>query len=247
MKKKLFLKIFNILCYILFAFVVIYLIIAFKNFLNGEETSLFGYKLYVVETDSMEPTLKVGSVLIEKQSEYDDLDIATIITYSYREGDRTIINTHRIINYYYSFKNSGETVYAEDILNFKTADEFYAYYNPDSSNSIKIVGYITKGDNPNANTDLSPVLFNQVKSIFVKESNILTAIYGIFKSFWGLLMIIIIPTFLIVILQIYSMIKSFKMKKTEEEILKLENELSLREEEIKKKAIEDYIKAQDKN
>ena len=60
-------------------------------------------------------------------------------------------------------------------------------------------------------------------------------------------MIIIIPTFLIVILQIYSMIKSFKMKKTEEEILKLENELSLREEEIKKKAIEDYIKAQDKN
>ncbi len=62
---------------------------------KGEIPNLFGYELYVVESGSMSPTLKVGSVILAKKpSDAGALNINDIVTFKRIDGS---IITHRII------------------------------------------------------------------------------------------------------------------------------------------------------
>ncbi|MEL7657101.1 MAG: signal peptidase I [Bacillota bacterium] len=84
---------------ILFGAVVIVLLFSLvsinmaKN--RGEIPNIFGYYLFVIESGSMEPTLKVGTVIISRRpGEPDRLEESDIITFRTRSG---AIVTHRII------------------------------------------------------------------------------------------------------------------------------------------------------
>lgn len=78
-------KIFSILFYIL---VILILIIKLLNILH---ISFFGYQMFTVVSGSMQPTIKVGDIiLIKKQDNYFVNDIVT-----YKNDDDYI--THRIV------------------------------------------------------------------------------------------------------------------------------------------------------
>lgn len=57
---------------------------------------LFGYSEYTVVTGSMEPELPVGSLVLVKSVEAEELEEGDIISYSKGPGDQAVI-THRII------------------------------------------------------------------------------------------------------------------------------------------------------
>lgn len=62
--------------------------------INGENPSLFGYQIYVVETGSMVPTLPVGTnILVRILHDGDTLQAGDIITFTHHE---TAV-THRIV------------------------------------------------------------------------------------------------------------------------------------------------------
>jgi signal peptidase len=55
---------------------------------------LWGYQTYVIYGSSMEPTIKLGSLILAKPVEADDLQVGDIIVY--RGGNETTV-THRIV------------------------------------------------------------------------------------------------------------------------------------------------------
>lgn len=83
--------VFIILLVIIFA--MIFLLLNSK--ITGTEPSINGYKMYVVDSGSMTPTLKIGSLIFVKESEPLVIKIGDVITY--RGADASIV-THRVTN-----------------------------------------------------------------------------------------------------------------------------------------------------
>jgi len=72
---------------------VLYQIITVKR--TGEAPNIFGYYLYNIETESMSPTLPVGTVILShKPSDPSALEVGDVVTFINLEGERV---THRII------------------------------------------------------------------------------------------------------------------------------------------------------
>ena len=100
----------NIICWTMVA-VLVFLVVTFLlERVNGGTPSVFGYKIYRVETPSMEPTLMVGDVILSKDiSGAEDIEMGDIITF---QGDSRF-NNHRVTHRVYTppYKGaSGETV-----------------------------------------------------------------------------------------------------------------------------------------
>ncbi len=77
---------------ILFLLFVLAFVLIAKS--KGETPNLLGYQLYVIESGSMEPTLKVGSVIISKiPKDVTALNVGDIVTFKTTKGSTV---THRI-------------------------------------------------------------------------------------------------------------------------------------------------------
>lgn len=91
-------KTFKLLSNIIFAIfmmVMVFLIfITAQSKFTGMEPSLFGNRLYIVDSGSMEPTLKVNSLIIVNEKTPDELKVGDILTYY--GGDTSTRVTHRI-------------------------------------------------------------------------------------------------------------------------------------------------------
>ena len=81
--------------------IVIFIIILYNVILvgissidNEESLNLFGYQAYIITSNSMEPEINNGDVVIVRQCKEEDLNINDIITFD-KDGR---INTHRITN-----------------------------------------------------------------------------------------------------------------------------------------------------
>lgn len=100
-KKKLaIVKIFKFILNIVFVFIIILLVTMIFSIINSklkkEAPNLFGYKFYVVLSQSMKPTLDIGSLVGVKPINPVDLRVGDIITFtSLSESD--ITTTHRIV------------------------------------------------------------------------------------------------------------------------------------------------------
>lgn len=79
-------KIKNFIFGFIYVFVIIYLLIYFP--------SLWGYKPLVVVSGSMEPTLKIGSILYYHELNLDEFEPNDILVYQTKEH----IISHRIVN-----------------------------------------------------------------------------------------------------------------------------------------------------
>lgn len=64
----------------------------------GETPSVFGYSFYYVLTESMEPEIMAGDMILCKTTDYEDLQVGDVITYTGETGElRGKIITHKIV------------------------------------------------------------------------------------------------------------------------------------------------------
>lgn len=76
------------------AIILIYniILIAISSANQMNVINIFGYKSYIIKTNSMEPTIKINDVVITKKVEKQDLKIGDVITFL-KKGE---VITHRI-------------------------------------------------------------------------------------------------------------------------------------------------------
>lgn len=92
-------KVFKTISNIVFA--VFMMIMAFLIFvtaqskLTGQEPSLFGYRMYIVDSGSMIPTLPVDSMIIVNEVTAAEIEKDDIVTYYAGSGETRV--THRVV------------------------------------------------------------------------------------------------------------------------------------------------------
>ena len=88
------LKILENLLFILSMIIIISLIlITVRTMMMGQEPSILGHRLYIVDSGSMSPTLKLGALIIVREMEADEISVDDIITY---KGSEDSVVTHRV-------------------------------------------------------------------------------------------------------------------------------------------------------
>lgn len=199
-------RIVNYLNFIIIFILFLTAIYVFIFSINNKDVSSFGYKFYIIKTNSMAPTLNVNDVIISKEADYEKLDKNTIITFDFNT-ELNMPNTHRIVGYYYKFIDN-DTVKYDSIFDYDTV-ELFEKENP----SFEVVGYRTKGDNIDSNIDLEPVLFESIKGVYITNSKLLSIILSIITNFYGFLLFIFIPLVSLLILQIILILKMLDKKK----------------------------------
>jgi len=112
------LKVLSNIMFAIFMLVMAFLIfITAQSRFTGMEPSLFGNRLYVVDSGSMEPALKVNSLIVVNERTPDQIGMGDILTY-YGVDERTR-TTHRVVgigpNHEY-FITQGDANNAEDAM-----------------------------------------------------------------------------------------------------------------------------------
>lgn len=199
-------KIVNYLNFIIIFILFLTVIYVFIFSINNKDVSLFGYKFYIIKTNSMAPTLNVNDVIISKEVDYEKLDKNTIITFDFH-AELNVANTHRIVGYYYKFIDN-DTVKYDSTFDYDTL-ELFEKENP----NFEVVGYRTKGDNIECDIDLEPVFFKDIKGVYIKKSKLLSTIISVITNFYGFLLFIFIPLISLLILQIISLLKMLNKRK----------------------------------
>lgn len=66
---------------------------------TGDPPAIFGHRLFIVSTNSMQPTIPVGSAIFVKKVDMDKLRVGDIITFKegYDSNNNVVINTHTIV------------------------------------------------------------------------------------------------------------------------------------------------------
>lgn len=91
-------KIMNVLSVALLVILVLAVMFFFASRIMGEVPSVFGNYIFRVSSDSMEPTLKVGDVILVRSEAAEDIHKDDIITYKSKDGSmygREV--THRVV------------------------------------------------------------------------------------------------------------------------------------------------------
>ena len=106
------------------AIILIYnIILIIISSINGKDFSILGYKAYIVNTNSMEPTIEVGDIVIIKKVKAEKLNQGDVITFA-QEGE---VITHRITKIETEEKSTqyvtkGDNNNTEDTLKIKYED-----------------------------------------------------------------------------------------------------------------------------
>ena len=92
-------KVFKVLKYFIYSFLIIVLCINFiiiiQSKLNKDKVpSVFGYKPFIVLSGSMQPNIKIGDLVFVKSSKVENLNVNDIV--AFKTNDNTV-TTHRII------------------------------------------------------------------------------------------------------------------------------------------------------
>lgn len=103
---------------------IICIYIAYQKFvLKTDDIELFGYRMYIVLTGSMEPEIKPNDLIITKKAESKDIYNGDIITF-YAEGKNSTV-THRVIEV---IEDEGTTLYKTKGDNNNAEDENLVKY-----------------------------------------------------------------------------------------------------------------------
>lgn len=228
-KKKISLPvlIINIIVTAIFVFVFICLCTVMIQTVTGKEPTLFGYRSFVVLTESMTGTYDKGDVIIVKVLDGEDLESdpsalkeGDVVTFIAPQGFGAVEGytvTHRVVE-----------------APFEGEDGKY---------------YIrTKGDAAEI-PDAVPIPVGNVTGIVLGKSELLAGLQNVLKSKTGFLHIIVVPLVAIALWQIgiFAVASSKSRKqKTESGNVQSREGLSRSEiEDIKEKAIEEYLKNKD--
>ena len=92
----------NIIFTVLMIIIVSLIVITAQARVMGREPSLLGHRIYIVETGSMLPEIKIDSMIIVREMGAEKINIGDIITYYGHSGENKI--THRVV----AIENNGE-------------------------------------------------------------------------------------------------------------------------------------------
>ncbi len=181
--------------------------------LKGQEANLFGYRFIYIVTDSMEPELMVGSSILVKNCDADEIE----------EGD------------YVSFI-SEDSALANSSIKLITHKCIKAKYYDEELGGYYI---LTQGIKDGAPVD-APVKVENVQAKFVSKTSVG---FSRFISFlitpYGLVVLIALPLIASLAIQLFSQIKSLKTEEKTEEELKAEA-ISERTRELSIEAQKDF-------
>lgn len=192
--------------------ILIFCVVVAVQVKAAKKPFIFGYAAYYVLTGSMEPVIHVGDVIIDEQVDsIDDLKVGDIVTYRGKEGEF-----------------AGKTV---------------------THKIMRIEGdkIVTKGVSTMSIKEDPAITFDDVIGRYVKTSSFLTTVYMAFTSKYGFLFIVFIPLLILLIVQIVNFRRACRMdkdgklpeEKSEEEVKA--QAVKEKEDEIKRKAIEEYL------
>lgn len=105
--------------------------------INGKDFNILGYKAYIINTNSMEPTIKVGDIVIIKKNKPEMLNQGDVITFT-QNGE---VITHRITKIEESENN---TRYITKGDNNNTEDSFNVTYQDIIGEEVLIIPYLGK-------------------------------------------------------------------------------------------------------
>lgn len=199
---------------------MIYLLVQLTS---GNSPNLFGYRFYFVLTGSMKPTLEPKDMILSKVIE-DNSDVeyvrsmvreGDIITYTGKIGSNDAPITHRVIK--------GDD--KDDVI----------YYDDELGQWM----LITKGDN-NSRAD-DPIPITKVSAVMVRKVNFISAIYNFVSTKAGGFVLIGIPVVLILLPFIFRIVLTAKQTDKDKEKESEEERRKKLEEEIARKAVEEYL------
>ena len=124
---------------VLAIFITIMSLTITKNKMN----SIFGYYIFSIKTESMEPTIKKGDIIIGKKFNNEQIKKGDILSFYIFENDRTIIKTHRVEKIYndgalISYLMKGDKNEKPDDVHITNNDIICRYTNI----RIPLLGYI---------------------------------------------------------------------------------------------------------
>lgn len=225
-KKSIPVLIINAIIIAVFVFVCGCLCWIMAQIFTGNDPSLFGYKSMVVLTDSMTGTYDKGDVIIAKEFAEGELEkdphkikVGDVITFVAPEGFGVVDG----------YKVTHRVVEGP----FEKDGKWYVF---------------TKGD-ANPVSDNVAIPLSSVEGLVVGKSEFMASLQKVFRTWYGFLILIVIPLVAIGVWQIvYTVKQNNKQKKqkadeqAQEEMKKIEQNRLERERELKEQAIQEYLK-----
>ena len=214
----------NIIVTALFLFVFACLCTVMIQSMTGKEPTLFGYRSFIVVTDSMTGTYDKGDVIIVRvldgeklESDPTKIKEGDVVTFVAPEGFGQVEGytvTHRVVKA--PFEGEDGRLYIR-----------------------------TKGDAA-AGNDAVPVPLANVTGLVLGKSEVLAGLQSVLKSKAGFLLIIVVPLVLIAVWQIAVFAVASAKEKRKKELAAKAGELADDEvEQIKKRAVEEYLAKRD--
>ena len=219
--------------------------------------------MMVVMSDSMEPTISVNDIIFGKDVPDGILPLGTVVTYAVKSNQGYYLNTHRIVGYVYSYINEEEKTVTSKTYYVKGEFEDKDDLDP----SWTLLGYVTRGDKYTlelgASLDDCRVFDEDGNISLAKDDAGYRSLDGDVLAVWeggkiGFIgtvvkflqdplafgLIILLPLVLLFAYNIFLIVKMIiadKTAKAREEALNEVRATQLDEEEIKRKAIEEYL------
>ncbi|MBE6605021.1 MAG: signal peptidase I [Ruminococcaceae bacterium] len=99
MLRKLLGKAGSVLSTLLVAVEILVILFIVVSKMSGDAPSLFGYRMYVIISPSMEPEIEVGDIIISKDYKGGELAVGDVVTYLGTKGDVAgKMITHKIVS-----------------------------------------------------------------------------------------------------------------------------------------------------
>ena len=223
----------------------------------------------VVMSDSMEPTISANDIIFGKDVPDGVLPLGTIVTFAEKSNEGYYLNTHRIVGYvYYYLNDKGENVSSKAYYvkgQFEDKD--------DLDSSWTLLGYVTRGDkytlelggsldnctiynkDGSVNYTIDDAGFRNLDGdvLAVWEGGKIGFIGTVIKFLQDPLafgLIILLPLVLLFAYNVFLIVKMIiadKTAKAREEALNEVRANQLDEEEIKRKAIEEFLASMKKD
>ena len=106
------------IAFIIFMIIILSLIfITVQSKLTGQEPTLFNHRLYIVDSGSMSPTIKLDSMIIVKESQPSEINAGDVITYyGHNTSSRVTHRVMEVIDNGKSFTTRGDANESNDPL-----------------------------------------------------------------------------------------------------------------------------------
>lgn len=121
----------NVIFYLCMAMMIVGAVTFAQN--DDPEKSIFGYRYYYIKTASMEPVYPVGSVVITKSAQTDEIQVGDDITVYVGDGKSDSYLTHRVVEI--TTDQAGELAFRTKGVNNKAND-------PSPFNAKLVVGRV---------------------------------------------------------------------------------------------------------